>query len=67
MLCEQETIWCDGCGVEIVWSPVREAGRNFCCDDCRYGLPCECGDDLEEAERRARLGTTSVADSGHEG
>ena len=38
-----DTIWCDGCGAEIRWSPVIKDRREYCCDDCSNGLPCECG------------------------
>lgn len=58
---KHETIWCDGCGVEILWSPIEEAGRDFCCEDCRRGWLCECGDRLEEEDWRARSGTTPAA------
>lgn len=60
---EHETVWCDGCGVEILWSPIEETGRDFCCEECRRGWPCECGDRLEEEERRARSGSTQAAGS----
>jgi hypothetical protein len=49
------TIWCDGCGAEITWSPVIKDHRDFCCDDCSSGLPCECGARQDwDDERRDR-------------
>jgi hypothetical protein len=47
-----ETIYCDGCGVEILLSPVVVDEKYYCCRDCSDGLECECGpelaDELEE-------------------
>lgn len=43
----EETIWCDGCGAEILWSPYIVKGKDFCCQDCAYGITCNCGDNLE--------------------
>jgi hypothetical protein len=57
---EHTTIWCDGCGVEILWLPIEEADRDYCCEDCRQGLACECSDRMEEEERRAPVGALSV-------
>jgi len=49
------TIWCDGCGVEITWAPTRAERRRYCCEDCRKGFLCRCGERLEqEDERRMR-------------
>ncbi len=47
-----ETVWCDGCGVEITWSPVHDKSRTYCCQDCRDGQPCKCGERMELDERR---------------
>jgi hypothetical protein len=48
-----ETVWCDGCGVEIS-HPVVVNDRKYCCQDCTAGLPCDCGTRLEfEDERRS--------------
>ncbi len=35
---------CDGCGVEITWTPVVRKTRVYCCQECARGMPCECGD-----------------------
>lgn len=48
MVQHQNTVWCDGCGVEILWPPVASGDRVFCCADCQGGLGCECGEELEE-------------------
>jgi hypothetical protein len=37
-----DTLWCDGCGVEITWVPIIKAGQAFCCQDCCDGIPCSC-------------------------
>lgn len=42
-----ETIWCDGCGAEILWIPYLVKGEDFCCQDCANGMICNCGDNLE--------------------
>jgi len=54
----EESILCDGCGVEITWSPIIVRNHKYCCQDCRDGLPCDCGNwqDADEYERRD-LGT----------
>ncbi|MEA3350266.1 MAG: hypothetical protein U9Q82_06575 [Chloroflexota bacterium] len=39
---ENNTIWCDGCGVEINWIPLVKHGRHYCCQDCCDGIPCKC-------------------------
>ncbi len=38
----KESVWCDGCGVEVTWAPVRAGERYDCCQDCRDGLQCDC-------------------------
>jgi hypothetical protein len=48
-----DTIYCDGCGVEILCQPFTLGGRIFCCEDCANGLPCRCGEHMEEEERRS--------------
>jgi hypothetical protein len=59
-----DTIWCDGCGVEILWSPVLHGARDYCCEDCGRGWPCECGARQEqEDERRAQAGELSAPDA----
>jgi hypothetical protein len=37
-----KTIWCDGCGEEITWSPLIKDECHYCCLDCMDGLPCPC-------------------------
>lgn len=36
------TIWCDGCGEEIIWMPLIVSEHHYCCSDCSNGLPCKC-------------------------
>ena len=52
-------VWCDGCGVEILWAPLvkketkgaRE--KDFCCRDCKSGYVCNCSERAEmEDDRR---------------
>lgn len=49
----RDTVWCDGCGVEILWAPMVADERDYCCRDCSRGLACDCGEPMElEEERR---------------
>jgi len=54
---------CDGCGVEITWSPVVVKDRHFCCSECQQGLPCRCGDRMEE-EDEYRSNISALFDAG---
>jgi hypothetical protein len=61
-----ETVWCDGCGVEISWGPVVVSDRKYCCQDCAAGLPCDCGTRLEfEDERRSSQDSSPYASGGY--
>jgi hypothetical protein len=58
---------CDGCGVEITWSPVVVPALQgvkgarpayYCCRDCQAGTRCDCGWRMEmdeESSTRQRL------------
>jgi hypothetical protein len=61
----EEMTWCDGCGAEITYGPVLNAGRSYCCHDCSLGILCSCGErmDLDE-EMRPSNSTYSPAESG---
>ena len=48
----EETLWCAGCGVEITWQPVIDAGDTYCCEDCEAGLDCECKSLQEQDDER---------------
>jgi len=57
-----DTIFCDGCGVEIQWVPVVKGQEVYCCLDCRDGIRCTCREIVEfEDERR---GTNADVDQG---
>lgn len=43
MVRENDTIWCSGCGVEILWAALIVEGQHYCCQDCLDGYHCECG------------------------
>ncbi len=45
-----ETVFCDGCGVEVLWTPVRAGQQVYCCEDCRDGFECHCGPGMEDDE-----------------
>lgn len=42
------TLWCDGCGIEIRWVPRVSDNAVYCCEDCLNGLPCECDENEPE-------------------
>ena len=41
---------CDGCGVEITWSPMLARGKRYCCRVCANGGECRCGYAVEDEE-----------------
>jgi hypothetical protein len=43
----EDTIWCDGCGTEILWSPYIVQQQDFCCQDCASGIPCKCAEIMD--------------------
>jgi hypothetical protein len=59
------TIWCDNCGVEILDCPIIDGKHFFCCQDCREGRPCGCGDrtELEDEYRENPLPFASLLHS----
>ncbi|HSQ28183.1 MAG TPA: hypothetical protein VLM80_13755 [Anaerolineales bacterium] len=68
----ENTIFCDGCGVEITWSPVLvrnsrlgsgllvQRPLRYCCQACSEGLPCKCTERMELEEQR-RSSSISIA------
>lgn len=42
------TIWCVGCGVEIVGAPFIQSHQYYCCEDCYHGIQCSCGELMEQ-------------------
>jgi len=58
---DRQIFRCDGCGVEITWSPLivrPQPGAHgarpayYCCHDCQAGRECECGWRTELDEER---------------
>lgn len=49
----KDTLWCKGCGVEIVGPPVLVGKQVYCCQDCSQGLECSCRSWGEQEEDRA--------------
>ena len=43
-----DTLWCDGCGVEIHWTPLEKGQLVFCCRRCLMGEECDCEDFQDE-------------------
>ena len=56
----EETLFCDGCGVEIPLSSVVKDGRDYCCEDCAKGYKCKCDEDLDLDERRGKDDEASI-------
>lgn len=50
----QDTLWCDGCGIEITWEPVEKDRLFFCCLSCLEGENCRCGEEEEQYPPTAR-------------
>jgi len=48
----EDIVYCDGCGVEITWAAVVKGGRDYCCEDCLNGIPCDCGERMEIEDNR---------------
>jgi hypothetical protein len=61
----ENTLFCDGCGVEIPLSPVIKDQREYCCEDCAQGYQCKCGERMElEMQRRAGGSGVDILDEG---
>jgi hypothetical protein len=45
-----ETLWCAGCGTEILYSPYVLNRKNYCCQDCAFGYTCECSRAMERED-----------------
>ncbi len=57
----EETLFCDGCGVEILWVPVVLGRLYYCCNDCMDGYQCDCGQQEQEEERRRTSSIDTMA------
>lgn len=44
------TIWCSGCGAEILYIPYVLNQKNYCCQDCALGFACQCGRAMERGD-----------------
>lgn len=52
------TIWCDNCGVEILWGPIVINKRYYCCQDCYEGLRCKCSERMEMEDEPREVDST---------
>ena len=43
----EDTVFCDGCGVEIPLAAVIKDHLEYCCEDCAQGYECKCGEEME--------------------
>lgn len=46
----KNTIWCDSCGIEIRWMPIKDGRFLYCCEVCKNGFQCDCDDRHDEDE-----------------
>lgn len=56
-----ETLWCDGCGVEIRWKPVPKGRLHYCCTKCLNGEVCDCAGELDDYPPQARKTSDEIA------
>jgi hypothetical protein len=59
----EQTIFCDGCGVEVFWGPMIIGNKRYCCQDCLDGRPCRCGE-RQEMEDDHRTSSTPFISAG---
>lgn len=46
----EDTLWCAGCGTEIIFSPFMTNNQVFCCQDCALEIKCNCGRAMERED-----------------
>lgn len=63
----EDTVWCEGCGVEIVWTPVVIKNHHYCCMDCAKGRQCDCASMGELEEERRGGGAQGTVAARYEG
>jgi hypothetical protein len=56
-----DTVFCDGCGVEITWGPTIIRGGEYCCRDCSEGRACRCGERTDWEDERRIHATEGIA------
>ena len=47
MTLNPEFVYCQGCGVEITWSPYIANSQHYCCEECSRGIQCRCAERME--------------------
>jgi len=50
----QDTLWCDGCGIEISGEPASKDSLEYCCSLCLRGEKCNCEEPEEEISTTGR-------------
>lgn len=61
----EESIWCEGCGIEITGRPVVVTKRIYCCQDCARGIRCNCSERMEMDDSRRNAGEPSTTTNGY--
>lgn len=59
----EDTIFCDGCGIELYMAPVMVGQKYYCCKDCSECRECDCGA-RQEFEDERRESTSAGATGG---
>jgi len=56
----ENTLWCDGCGAEIIGAAVVYKNKYYCCEQCRDGEECDCGAQQEASDERRETTSTDT-------
>ena len=64
MVMIEDTLFCDGCGVEIPLSPVIKDHAEYCCEDCAQGYQCDCGERMELDDQDRANGDQNITVGG---
>jgi hypothetical protein len=59
----EDTLWCDGCGVEILGASIKVNEKHYCCKDCSEGRECDCAEQIESEFGPHKSGSDVVKDS----
>ena len=60
MVWYHDTLWCDGCGVEIRWAPLEKSQHTYCCQKCLKGEECDCEEYLDEYPANVQKSEPSI-------
>lgn len=55
MIWRNDWTWCNGCGIELTWAPVKKQAQDFCCKECARGAPCACDESVAWDRESAKV------------